>query len=266
MAILFGSDNYPYDFRIRQLEQAFRQRQMRTIAVVAVLSTLLTTGAGIGLLWLTGSLAAPPQSRPTQVAEATPAPSPDKPSAPSAERLYGCFAAANCSSLFQNFQTRPISLDPAVPESSGSAKGELKPRNTGFDGAMNKTEAPVTDGVAQPAAVPTPEIINPPMTHTPPRATDETREFIQRARGFLLQSDIKTARLFLERAADLGDNSATFALAETYDPIILSLWPARSVLADRDRARVLYEAALAAGVAEAKQRLSRLTAASSAMR
>jgi hypothetical protein len=47
MAILFGSDNYPYDFRMRQLEQAFRQRQMRTIVVAAVVSALLTTGAGL---------------------------------------------------------------------------------------------------------------------------------------------------------------------------------------------------------------------------
>jgi hypothetical protein len=264
MAILFGSDNYPYDFRIRQLEQAFRQRQMRTIVVAAAVSALLTTGAGIGLLSLMGSSAAPPGSL-SEVAEAAAAPSAEKPSGTSAERLYGCFAAVNCSPLFQNFETRPISLDSAVPETSVSANGEQRPNNTDSDGAIvTKSQAPATEQVIHSAMVP--EVINPPTTHTASKATDETREFIHRARGFLLQGDIKTARLFLERAADLGDSSATFTLAETYDPIILSLWPAHSVLADGDRARIFYEQAFAAGVDEAKQRIDRLTARRSAIR
>jgi len=215
-------------------------------------------------LWLTGSAAVPSEPRSTQVAEATP--SAERLSGPSAVKLYGCFAATNCSSLFQNFETRPISLEPTVPQ-GGLVESETKPNNDGRDSAIaNKSDVPVTERVAQPATVPAPEIVAPPPAQAAGGATDETRQFIQRARGFLVQGDIKTARLFLERAADLGDSSATFALAETYDPIILSLWPARSVLADRDRARVLYEEAFASGVTEAKQRINRLIASSSAMR
>jgi len=266
MAILFGSDNYPYDFRIRQLEQTFRQRQMRTIAVVAVASTMLTTGIGLGLLWLTGSFAPPPEPRSTELAKA--APSAAKLSGANAEKLYGCFAIT-CSSLIQNFETRPISLEPSVPEISASLSSDARPNPDAPQSAtLSKADAPIN----QPATAGVPETVAPlpDSVGQPARvaggATDETREFVQRARGFLVQGDIKTARLFLERAADLGDSSATFALAETYDPIILSLWPARSILADRDRARALYADALAAGVAEARPRISRLTSASSAMR
>jgi hypothetical protein len=260
MAILFGSDNYPYDFHIRQLEQAFRQRLMQTIVVVAMLSTLLTTAIGIGLLWLTGSFAVPSEPRSIQVAAAMP--DAERPTGPRAEKLYGCFAAANCSSLFQNFETRPVSLAPSVPE-GGLVESQSKPNGDGRGSAIaNTADMPGAERLAEPATARSPRLTQ----AGGGGATDETREFIQRARSFLVQGDIKTARLFLERAADLGDSSATFALAETYDPIILSLWPARSLLADGDRARVLYEEALASGVTEAKQRMDRLTATSSAMR
>jgi hypothetical protein len=100
------------------------------------------------------------------------------------------------------------------------------------------------------------------MTHTASKATDEVREFIHRARGFRLHGDIKAARLFLERAADLGDSSAIFTRAETYHPIILSLWPARSVW----RMATEHVSRIAAGVDEAKQRIDRLTATRSAIR
>jgi hypothetical protein len=264
MAILFGFDNYRYDFRIRELEQAFRQRQLRTVAIVAVLSISLTTGIGIGLLWLTGALAVPSEPRSTAVAVA--APSAERLSEPGTEKLYGCFAAAKCSALFQNFETRPISLEPSVA-GGGWIETDTRPNGDDRDSAMaNKADVPVTERAAHPPASQASEIVAPPPTVAAGGATDETRQFIQRARGFLVQGDIKTARLFLERAADLGDSSATFALAETYDPIILRLWPARSLLADRDRARVLYEEALASGVAEAKQRINRLAATSSTMR
>jgi hypothetical protein len=49
------------------------------------------------------------------------------------------------------------------------------------------------------------------------------------------------------RAASSGDIRAIFALAETYDPYVLSAWRVRGIKGDRNRANALYEDALAKG-------------------
>lgn len=79
-----------------------------------------------------------------------------------------------------------------------------------------------------------------------------------RARALLLQGDVGPARTLLERAAQSGNAVAVFALAETFDPAMLSGWGAPVALADVARARELYGRALADGVVEAKDRLAAL--------
>jgi hypothetical protein len=49
-----------------------------------------------------------------------------------------------------------------------------------------------------------------------------------------------------------------FALAETYDPNMLTAWGVRGVAADIARARALYRKALSFGVATAHARLEAL--------
>ena len=78
------------------------------------------------------------------------------------------------------------------------------------------------------------------------------------AERFVATGDILAARAMLSDTAAAGDGRALFALAETYDPNLLSSWNAHTVEASAPYARLLYEAALKAGVADAQTRLDAL--------
>jgi hypothetical protein len=52
----------------------------------------------------------------------------------------------------------------------------------------------------------------------------------------------------------MGSAEASFALAETYDPLTLSKWGSYGTHGDASRALDLYARALAGGVKQAKER------------
>jgi TPR repeat protein len=79
-----------------------------------------------------------------------------------------------------------------------------------------------------------------------------------RASALLRQGDIGAARLLLERAVEMGSAQASFALAETYDPLTLAKWGTFGTRGDTRKAQDLYAKADAAGVGEAKARLEAL--------
>ena len=86
----------------------------------------------------------------------------------------------------------------------------------------------------------------------------EPARLMARASLLLGQGNIGAARIVLERAAEMGSAPALFALAETYDPAILSAWGTVGTQGDVAKARELYGRASAGGVHEAKDRLSAL--------
>ncbi|MGY4552854.1 hypothetical protein [Bradyrhizobium sp. USDA 4513] len=86
----------------------------------------------------------------------------------------------------------------------------------------------------------------------------EAGGLVARASSLLRQGDIGAARLVLERAVEMGSAQASFALAETYDPLILAKWGTYGTRGDERRAQDLYAKANAAGVQEAKSRLEAL--------
>jgi len=86
----------------------------------------------------------------------------------------------------------------------------------------------------------------------------EIARLMARANALLAQRDIASARIVLERAVDLGSAKAAFALAETYDPIVLAAWRTFGTLGDVARAKQLYAKARAGGVLEAQDRLNAL--------
>ena len=86
----------------------------------------------------------------------------------------------------------------------------------------------------------------------------EIARLMARANALLAQRDIASARIVLERAVDLGSAKAAFALAETYDPIVLDAWRTFGTLGDVARAKQLYAKAQAGGVQEAQDRLNAL--------
>jgi hypothetical protein len=81
---------------------------------------------------------------------------------------------------------------------------------------------------------------------------------------FKAHGNVAAARLMLQRAADAGDATAAFALAETYDPLVLAgLGVKGGIAPDVALAQRWYEKAKALGTSPtqewARERLARLT-------
>jgi tetratricopeptide (TPR) repeat protein len=108
-----------------------------------------------------------------------------------------------------------------------------------------------------------PEPVSPaaePTSDKPPteKADPDVLRLMARASLLVIQGDIGAARIVLERAAEFGSAAALFALAETFDPAVLSAWGTVGTQGDAAQAGDLYAKALAGGVAEAKDRLATL--------
>jgi hypothetical protein len=97
-----------------------------------------------------------------------------------------------------------------------------------------------------------------PSTLAPKLPAAELDRLMMRASRLREQGDIAAARTVLESGAELGHGPALFALAETYDPAVLSAWRTFGTQGDVEKARELYEKAEAAGVGEAADRLKSL--------
>lgn len=81
---------------------------------------------------------------------------------------------------------------------------------------------------------------------------------IPRARALLDQGNIGAARIVLELAAEKDIAQASFMLAETYDPAVLSAWGTYGTRGEAAKARELYAKAHRGGIREAKERLDAL--------
>jgi hypothetical protein len=86
----------------------------------------------------------------------------------------------------------------------------------------------------------------------------EAARLLARASALLGQGNIGAARIVLERAAETGSARASFMLAETYDPVILSAWGTYGTRGEATKAREFYAKADAGGIREAKDRLNAL--------
>ncbi len=111
-------------------------------------------------------------------------------------------------------------------------------------------------------AVPAPssglETILPPPIDPNARALVTTAQILAVAERFVATGDVLAARAILSDTAASGDARALFALAETYDPNLLASWNAQKAEPSISYARLLYEAALRNGLADAQTRLDAL--------
>lgn len=160
--------------------------------------------------------------------------------------------------------------EPAGPATARATQPDAQPGSRG-DGETSPSSAP--------AALPVVAVGKPPPTpdkRTATAAADEPaspavapvapaagggRELARlmvRASVLLSQGNIGAARAVLERAAETGDAAALFALAETYDPLVLLAWGTFGTQGDIAKAQELYRKALAGGIQEANNRLSKL--------
>jgi hypothetical protein len=101
-------------------------------------------------------------------------------------------------------------------------------------------------------------IARPAAVETQAQGSPETTRLIARASALLGQGDIGAARVVLERAAETGSAQASFMLAETYDPAILSVWGTYGTRGEVTKAREFYAKARAGGIQEAKDRFNAL--------
>jgi hypothetical protein len=91
-----------------------------------------------------------------------------------------------------------------------------------------------------------------------PQDAAEVARLMARASVLLRQGDIGSARIVLERAAETGSAQASFALAETYDPLVLPKWGTYGTRGDALKAQALYAKAVAGGIKEGKERAEAL--------
>ena len=81
---------------------------------------------------------------------------------------------------------------------------------------------------------------------------------MQRAKGFLSSGDLMSARLLLERAAEMQSADAALLLAQTYDPEVLGTSDVRNTTPEPAQARAWYQKAAQLGSADAQRRLAQL--------
>ncbi|HEY0569430.1 MAG TPA: hypothetical protein VGD13_15075 [Xanthobacteraceae bacterium] len=103
--------------------------------------------------------------------------------------------------------------------------------------------------IAEPAAREQPAVAE-------PQVNPEAARLIARAGTLLSQGNIGAARIVLERAGEMGSAEASFALAETYDPLVLAGWGTYGTQGDATKAREFYAKAMLGGIREAKDRLN----------
>jgi hypothetical protein len=107
-------------------------------------------------------------------------------------------------------------------------------------------------------AVPSAEVAAMAPAATEAQGRPEAARLIARASALLGQGDIGAARTVLERAAETGSAQASFMLAETYDPGVLTAWGTYGTRGEVTKARELYEKAHAGGIQEAWNRFNAL--------
>jgi len=89
-------------------------------------------------------------------------------------------------------------------------------------------------------------------------APDEIASLRKRGRDLFVAGDIASARLALTRVAEAGDAEASFLLAGTFDPTVLSNLGVVGIDGDSANARLWYARAAELGSQEARQRLQAL--------
>jgi hypothetical protein len=91
-----------------------------------------------------------------------------------------------------------------------------------------------------------------PQTAGPQRPPIDTGTLLTRGDQFLSQSDVASARLFYERAAEAGDGRGALRMGMTFDPVFLARLRLHGVRTDKAQAIVWYRRASALGNAEAE--------------
>ena len=219
-----------------------------------------------------------------------PAPTPvEAPSAPQRSRvnlvvIFGCLALLASTGLFVLSRLQPggpvpmppaaqVNLSPpaAVPEPAPATAAAAVPAPASSPTAASaapQVEPPASPAPQAPpesvAVVPAPEPEPPqagaPAPSEPTPDPQEIAGLIARGDELLGTGDVVSARLFYQRAAELGSGPAATAVGQTYDPLFLEVARVRGVRGDPQAAADWYRKAVALGDQQAEIRLRRLEA------
>lgn len=155
----------------------------------------------------------------------------------------------------------PVAPPPTTPPADSIA---ARPAPASVAAPAASSEPPPSTVAADPADKPPAEIVASNPAPTPAPAADPRQADALLARGddLLATGDVAAARLFYQRAAELGSAAAATAVGQTYDPGVLELLRVRGARGDVQVAAEWYRKAIAAGDRQAEIRLKRLLARS----
>ncbi|HKD30694.1 MAG TPA: hypothetical protein VKC66_32900 [Xanthobacteraceae bacterium] len=148
--------------------------------------------------------------------------------------------------------------NPDVDPPAAARTASIAPVATG--GAAN----PVTsvDAAQRPALLPPPQTVSPTVAGRPPVAAEDASVIAAKMRvgvELMTYGEVTAARTMFHRVAEAGDAAGAFALAETYDPLVLGGLRLRErIMPDAALARTWYGRARDLGSLEARDRISRL--------
>jgi hypothetical protein len=155
-----------------------------------------------------------------------------------------------------SLKTSNRDFDP--PAAARTASVGLAPVDT------SGTANPVTSvDAAQRPLLPTPrQTASPSVAPRPPVATEDASVIAAKMKigvELMTYGEVTAARAMFQRVAEAGDAAGAFALAETYDPLVLGGLRLRErIMPDAALARTWYERARDLGSPEARDRISRL--------
>ena len=156
-----------------------------------------------------------------------------------------------------SLKTSNRDFDP--PAAARTASIGLAPVATG--GAANPATS--VDAAQRPALLPTPpQTVSPTIAPRPPVAAEDASVIAAKMKigvELMTYGEVTAARTMFQRVAEAGEAAGAFALAETYDPLVLGGLRLRErIMPDAALARTWYERARDLGSPEARDRISRL--------
>jgi TPR repeat protein len=158
-------------------------------------------------------------------------------------------------------EEQPAAEQPAVQQVSVLAPQLLTNTSIGLETPLRSTgeirPAPLTTASTAPLPVKAATVTTKSTVAIGP---EEAEKLYRRAEGLVADGDFAGARLLLERAVEAGHAGAIFMLASTYDPNVLGKVSALGLRGEPDKAKALYQQALAAGIDDSNGRLSALSA------
>jgi hypothetical protein len=150
-----------------------------------------------------------------------------------------------------------VAMLPSREEISTAYQAALQNRAPASSPAAATTPLAAISPVAVvPPAAPAPAAA--PAQPAPPVDAEEVANLMQRAKTFIASGDLMSARLLLERAAELRQADAALLLAQTYDPDVLGTSDVRNTTPEPAKARAWYQKAAQLGSADAQRRLAQL--------